>query len=625
MKFSFPTKRIRTSTDNRKGEVIDAVDFKNRSTFLVVIFFLLIGTLIGRLGYWQVVKGEELRQVAAQQYQRNIVYEGERGSIKTADNFDLVTNQPVLHVYGQPHLLDLPPQMITKQLLPILTPYVISEWEVATESGTLSQKLTELESTLTQKLSNSQSKWVPLFPNLKITDAQTIKNLKIKGLTFENGYQRIYPEASMAAHILGFVGSNNQGEATGYFGVEGALNKELQSKRERRTVETDAVGGRLSADQITGTPHGRDVVLTIQRDVQNLAETELKNALVNYGAKSGEVIIMEPETGKILALASYPNYDPSRYQTYPNTFYRNPSVSDVYEPGSTFKTLTVAAGIDAGLVTENTQCPRCATARTIGKYTLKTWNDKYNPDITMSDALAKSDNTAMIFVAEELGTTRFQEYLKKFGIGQSTNIELQEDFSPSFPEKWGPVELATRSFGQGISATSMQMVKAVNAIANQGRVMRPLIVNKVIDHATGEEIINQPITENQAISAQTAHTVTKMMVHAAASGEAKWTASRTHLVAGKTGTSQIAAEGSYDASKTIASFIGFAPANDPQFIMMVKLVEPSSSIWAAETAAPLWYKIANKLYLLLQIPPDFPAGTTPEQAFQDADHALTLD
>lgn len=597
--------------------------FQKRLRFVFLCVGALVLALITRLGYWQVARSEHLKAVASSQYERHITYQGQRGNIKTADGFTLVSNQPVFHLFGQPHVLKKPPIEVTRQLMPILTPHIALSWETASKSGTLSQELRSVEDTLISRLSNTQSKWVQLFRNLPEADVETIKALKIEGLAFESGQQRVYPEASMAAQLLGFVGQNDEGKEVGYFGVEGGLDKELQSKTEKRTIEADAVGGRLSADQLTGTPHGRDVVLTIRRDIQHIAETSLKAGMEKYGAKAGEVIIMQPHTGKIMAMASYPSYNPSEYRSFPKEVYKNPSVSDVYEPGSTFKTLTVAAGIDAGIISENTPCPRCEGPRVIGGYSLKTWNNQYNPNISMSDALAKSDNTAMIYIAEELGAKRFQDYLQKFGIGSPTNIELQEDFSPSFPSKWGPVELATRSFGQGISTTSLQIVKAVNAIANDGKVMRPLIVEKVIDHTTGEEIEVKPIEEGRAISSKTAEAVTRMMINAANHGEAKWTASRTHLVAGKTGTSQIAAEGSYAADKTVASFVGFAPANDPQFIMMVKLVEPQSSIWAAETAAPLWYQIANKLYLALNIPPDFEPGTKPEN--QANTQNVTLD
>ncbi len=227
----------------------------------------------------------------------------------------------------------------------------------------------------------------------------------------------------------------------------------------------------------------------------------------------------------------------------------------------------------------------------------------------MEQALAKSDNTAMMYITDLLGADRFKTYVQKFGIGHTLGIELQEDTSTPFPQKWGPVELATISFGQGISTNSLQITNAVAAIANGGSLMRPMLVSSVEDTVSNESIEIKPQTIRQVVSPQTASTVTNMMITAAQSGEAQWTSSKSHTIAGKTGTSQVANAGGYDENKTIASFIGFAPPENPKFIMLVKLTEPTTSPWAAETAAPLWYKIASKLFLLLQIQPDRTTGT----------------
>ena len=276
-------------------------------------------------------------------------------------------------------------------------------------------------------------------------------------------------------------------------------------------------------------------------------------------------------------------------------------MADLFEPGSTFKILTVAAGLDAGIINPDTACTKCSGPRKIGGYTIRTWNDQYNPGITMTEALAKSDNTAMIFVAQKLGANRFGQYMKDFGIGQNLDLDLQEDSDTPFPKKLGPAELATTSFGQGVSLNSFQLIRAAAAIANQGQMMKPTIVDSVYDPQTGKTIKYQPQEIRQVISTETATKVTKMMVKAAQKGEAQWIG-KDYLVAGKTGTSQIPSpDGGYREEATIASFVGFAPPDDPEFIMLVKLVEPQSSPWAAETAAPLWFQTAEKLFLLLNI------------------------
>jgi cell division protein FtsI/penicillin-binding protein 2 len=430
--------------------------------------------------------------------------------------------------------------------------------------------------------------------------------MNIYGLGFEKYYVRDYPEASMAAQVVGFVGKDEQGNDQGYFGLEGSLDRELRGYAEQKTFWKDALGFHLLFGNESDTSQfdGRNVVLTFRRDVQHVVEDMLKKGMERYGASAGEVIVMEPSTGKILAMASFPNYDPRKFYLFPPEYYKNPSVSTSYEPGSTFKVLTVAAGIDAGVIKEDTECTQCDSARNIAQYTIKTWNNEYHPNITIKDALAKSDNVAMIFVAELLGQEKFVEYVKKFGIGETTDVELQEESALPLRKDWKPIDLATSSFGQGIATTGMQMMRAVSTIANHGVMMRPTIIEKVIDPAKNTEVEVKPVIERQVISEEAARTVTGMMVYAAASGEAKWTRSLTHNVAGKTGTAQIPIDGHYDETKTIASFIGFAPPENPKFVMLVKLREPQSSQWASETAAPLWYQIADKLYLLLNIPPD---------------------
>jgi cell division protein FtsI/penicillin-binding protein 2 len=570
----------------------------------LIVLYLLLGAVTCRLFYWQVVKSSQLQVAASAQYNQSFTTQGQRGSIYTADGYPLVANAQVYRVFVEPPLLKVP----STEVVALLKPMLLSElrsYQQASESAVRDSISASLEATLAARLNKPDAKWVGLFHPLSEVGKQALEKLQIAGLGFEPYYQRDYPEASVGAQLTGFVGHTDAGEEVGYFGIEGALDKELRGRTERQSHQTDALGWKLLGQKSEETARdGRDVVLTVRRDIQYMAEMTLQKGVERYGAVSGEVVIMDPSTGKILALASYPHYDQKTFAEFPPDLYKNPSVSSAYEPGSTFKTLTVAAGIDSGVIKEDTQCPQCEGPRQIGQYSLKTWNGEYHPQITMTEALAKSDNTAMIFVAEQLGSDKFQEYLKKFGIGERTRIELQEDSSPGFPTKWGPVELATRSFGQGISTTSLQMVKSIAAIANHGVMMRPMLVEKVIDRSTHEEIPVTPQVEAQVIKPETAQTVTKMMVYAAQQGEAKWTVSKTHTVAAKTGTSQIARDGQYVADKTIASFVGFAPPDNPKFIMMVKLVEPSSSIWAAETAAPLWYQIADKLYLFLNIPPD---------------------
>lgn len=590
----------------RRSQTTDAeASVHTRTSIYVGLIICIFVVILSRLFYWQVVQGASLQAEAEDQYKRSLTKQGSRGFILTADGKPLVTNKQVFRVFAQPYALVDEPQSIATTLTDLLI-NDLQEYKVASEEAEKALVKERLKSSLVEKLSKKESKWISLALNVPEATKQKIADLHITAVGFDPYEVRAYPEASMAAQLTGFVGKNEDGFDTGYFGIEGGLDQELKGRELRTTILTDALGQQLTAEQRNQASNlnGRDVSLTIRRDIQNIAERQLEKGMLKYGAQSGEVIIMDPKTGKIMGMASAPSFDQANFFSYDADLYRNPSLSDLYEPGSTFKVLTVAAGLDAGLISPDTQCDKCAGPRTFGKYTIKTWNESYNPNITMTDALAKSDNIAMIFVAEKLGADRLKKYLQNFGIGEAIHIDLQGDTDTPFPKQWGPVELATISFGQGISATSLQLVRAIGAIANDGRMMRPLIVEGVKDRSTGEFRASEVKEERQVVSKETADTLTTMMIASAQHGEAQWTASHTHQIAGKTGTSQIPAGGKYLEDQTIASFVGFAPPEDPQFVMLVKFVGPTSSIWAAETAAPLWYSIANELYLALGIPPD---------------------
>lgn len=584
----------------------------------ILLFAFMFGTLVvlSRLFYWQVIEGDRLRAQANDQYERNFTSKGKRGNILTSDGHTLVSNERVYRLFAQPHIVDQEPAVLSSVLAPLVTQDVL-EYQTASPSAQSEVTTETIQEQIKKKLENKNSKWVSLIGTVSQETRDKIVEMKLKGVGFDQYEKRYYPEASMAAHLTGFVGKDDEGNDIGYFGIEGALEQELKARSQKTTIMADAFGLPLPSEEEPKPImlDGRDITLTIRRDIQNLAEQKLAYGMERYGAEAGEIIIMNPKTGAIMAMAATPKYDQRHFYRYPASTYPNPSLSSVYEPGSTFKILTIASGIDAGVITPDTQCDHCAGPRVFGKYTIKTWNDEYHANITMTDGLAKSDNTAMIFVAEKLGAEPFKEYLQKFGIGEALHMELQGDRKTPFPNKWGPVELATISFGQGISTTTLQLTRAIGAIANGGVMMRPRIIESVTDWTSGQTITPDSVEERRVISKETAETVTKMMIESAGHGEAQWTASRTHWIAGKTGTSQIASDtGGYEESKTMASFIGFAPPENPEFVMVVKLLAPTSSQWASETAAPLWYNTAKDLFLLLNIPPN----RSPEDAVTPA-------
>ncbi|NCN06416.1 MAG: penicillin-binding protein 2 [Candidatus Pacebacteria bacterium] len=569
-----------------------------RGKVVISLIFACSFSIIARLFFLQVISANELTKQANKQYGQQIKSVGSRGSLYFSDGSLLVGNQTVYRLFAEPALFTQSPEEIA-EILASLVSTDLERYETASASAQ-SEIQRDLATEFIHKLTAENKSWIGLKERVSEATKQAIERKQIAGIGFDDYEVRYYPEASMAAQLTGFIGKTEVGEDIGYFGIEGALEKELQPQRVQNKISRDALGGKLLSDkQDFVSLNGRDITTTLSRDIQRILERELNDGIARYGAIGGEAIAYEPSTGKILGLAASPTFSQEKFYQFPSERYKNPSLTTLYEPGSTFKILTVAAGIDSQTITPETTCDTCAKPRQFGTYTIRTWNDVYYPDITMREALAKSDNTAMIFINEKMGSEKFVEYLRKFGIGRELGIDLQGDRGTPFPTSWRPVETATRSFGQGITVSSLQLVRAVAAVAHDGKLMKPQIVSAVFDPATGESHQIAPIVEEQVITPDSARILQDMLVYAAEHGEAQWTYSKKIPVAGKTGTSQVAEAGGYKEDATITSFIGFTPQHNADFLLFVKLNEPSTSPWAAETAAPLWFRIAEQIALTL--------------------------
>jgi len=572
----------------------------SRLTSLKFTLLLLSAILLVRLFYWQVLSADKLAALAQTQRTSTRTIPAQRGRILASDGFALVSNTPSYLAYAYTPDLTTDPATLAQSL----APYLLNPDPDATEAAKpVDQRIREERNDLIDKLTDTTKTWIPLGRNLKPAARDTIAALNLPGIGFDEQKIRFYPEASTSAHLLGFVGRDAAGDPQGYFGLEGYYDLELRGKAGLVRQEKDASGKPIviGAYSQTAGRTGRDLQLYLNRALQHSVEKHLKEGIKKYGAVSGEVVLMDPSTGAILAMASQPSYDQSSFIDYPTALYKNPAVASAYEPGSTFKVLIMAAALQEGVVTPDTICDdTCNGAVKIDKYTIKTWNDKYYQDETMAEVLAHSDNTGMIFVSRKLGRDKEIEYIKKFGIGQLTGIDLQDEASPTLRDKWNEVDLATASFGQGLATTAIQMVRAVSAIANGGNLVTPRLVHQVIGDQT---ITIEPQIGPRVISPETAAAMTEMMVTAVEKGDAAWASPKGYKIAGKTGTAQIAVSGHYDTQKTIGSFIGFAPADHPKFVMLVKLTEPSTSQWGSETAAPLWFDIAKDALYILGVAP----------------------
>lgn len=553
-----------------------------RLILIFSVFAFIYAAVLIRLFYWQIVKADGLRLAGRAQSTLSLTTTATRGDILFNDNFPLATNKISYLLYANPKKVDSVDNY-GQLLSPVL------DVDAASISARLKQNLF----------------WVSLQSRLSADKKVQIEGLHLGALGFEQQTERDYPEASMAAHLVGFVGKNQDGEDQGYFGLEGYYDRQLKGRPGSTYMIKDALGNPILTDiREDKKIDGRSIVTSIDRSIQFVADTELRKSLETYKADGGTVIIMETRTGRILASSSYPKFDPQKYWEYDGKTYTNPIVSSLYEPGSTFKVLVMAAAIDSGLVTPMTQCDACEGPVKIDGYSIKTWDDTYIPNINMNEVIQHSDNTGMVFVGRKLGVNRFLSYAQRFGLGSITGIDIQGETTEELrPEnKWHDIDLATASFGQGISVTPIQLITAVNSIANGGRLMRPMVVEKILT-PDGKTISIPPQVERQTVSSATAKVITSMMVNAVENGEAKFAKIPNYDIAGKTGTAQIPVAGHYDPTNTNASFVGFFPAEDPKITMLVIVNKPRSSIYGAETAAPTFFSIARDLIQYYNIEP----------------------
>lgn len=565
--------------------------------FVSLASLILFLGLIVRLFWWQIVKGDALSKQAAGQHFSSLVVAAPRGNIVAPNGEYWAVGVTQYTVFANTTKGISDPEKVANQL----APFFVKEDEKNDRSILLSE-VTRLMPLLSKK----NAYFVPLATRISEETKNNIEALKISGIDFQPEESRYYPEASIAAQLLGFVGKDEEGSPTGYFGLEGYYNLSLSGKSGFNGVEKDAAGSPIlvrEGKSVSATD-GVNLVTSIDKRVQLAVYSGLAAGIEKYGAKSGSVVVMDPKTGNILALEAYPSFDPAAYWEYGDSLFRNPVISDTFEPGSIFKVLVMAAGIDKGVVTPDTTCDICDGPVNVDGYTIRTWNNEYRPDASMVDVIVHSDNIGMTFVAQKLGQETLYDYLDKFGVGEKTGVDLQGEVALPLRKKgtWSNVDLDTTSFGQGIALTGMQMVRAVAAIANGGVMPTPRVVTKVEGEGWGGDI---PTSKGvRVISSEAAQKVGAMMYEAAAHGESQWAYPKGFKIAGKTGTAQIPIAGHYDATRTNASFIGFAPLDNPKFVMLVTLNEPSSSPWAAETAAPLWYKIAEQLFPYFGIQPE---------------------
>ncbi len=444
--------------------------------------------------------------------------------------------------------------------------------------------------------------------NLPYREGAALQEQGLWGVRALPNSVRVYPEGDLARPLLGDVGL----EGTGLWGVEMDFDHVLRGRPGTVSLEQDPLGRPIAFAPRVERPasSGGEVQLTIDRFIQEIAERRLDEALADYQAPSGSIIVMNPRTGAILALASRPaprvDVDPAELPD----LVRNRPVTDLYEPGSVLKTVTTAMAIDLGLVSPGTTYEDRGVVE-VGTYQIRNWNFQAYGVVTMTEYLQRSLNTGSVWLSELIGADDFYPYLERFGLGSPTHLGLSGEAEGMVrtPEDddWYPVDLATNSYGQGLAVTPLQVLTAINVFANDGVLMRPYVVSRIVNKDEVREF--EPVDVRQVIRPETARTVARMMYDVVEGVEHHGARVPGYHVAGKTGTTLVSIPTGYEFDTTIASFAGFLPYEDPQVSVLVKIDQPGGGRnLGGEVAAPVFSRVAADIMDYLSIPPDVVAS-----------------
>ena len=555
---------------------------------IATVFVALGALLVLRLVQVQVLEHQRFEQEARDIHYWTQSVEGPRGAILDRNGFPLVTGINIweIHVDQQAWELDVRNERLAVQELGRLLGVTEAQVRAVVQSGT--------------------GRDVLLAVNVPHGLGDAVIAEGLPGVKVTASSLRRYTEGALASQLLGFVGRDNVGLA----GIEYDFNDVLRGKPGRVVFERDPIGNPIPFGAATVEPvqPGADLVLTIDRTLQRQAEEHLAQALADTGARGGTIMMLDPHTGDILAMASAPTFDVTTLNLNDAqldfSVFRNRAVTDLYEPGSVFKVFTMAAALDANIVTPQTTYIDTG-AIVVGARTIRNFDLSFHGVQTMTQVLQRSLNTGTAWVSEQLGSDLFYWYLRQFGFGQSTSAGLSGEASGLVKEPgnifWSPVDLATNSFGQGISVTPLQIVQAYGAIANGGELIRPRLVRAVIT-ADGVRAVPS-VVERRVMREETAAQLQQMM-QAVVDGVAGHPAQTPGWpVAGKSGTSDVAEEGVYLEGESIASFVGFAPANDPRVVTLVKLDRPQSDIFGGVVAAPVFSAVMRDALPVLGVPP----------------------
>lgn len=546
------------------------------------LFAFFFAITSARAFYLQVINKEQLIKLADKQHQKIVPLTPARGAIYDRNNAELAVSIEMDSCYAEPRNME----------------------DIGEAAAKLAPVLGVPKEALAKKLTGSRN-FVWLQRRITPDIVKKIKDLEIEGVGFVKESKRFYPHSEMASHVIGFTGVDPEGLE----GIELRYDATILGNTGYLVTERDALGRDIAMKGmvVKSASRGHNVTLTLDKNIQYIAEKELARAVESSGAKGGIALVMEPDSGNVLAMANYPGFNPNTYFKYHAGLLRNRSIADSFEPGSTFKVFLIAAALEERVIT-----PRDGFNCENGSYSIggRTIHDthKYGR-LSVADILKYSSNIGAAKIGSRLGQERLYSYLRRFGFGEKTGIDLPGEAGGYVRDKsqWFGVDLATISFGQGVSTTSIQLVAAMSAVANGGLLVKPHLVEKITDE--NGNILQQfsPETRQRVISPEIASEVAKMMEGVTIEGGTGSAAAvEGFRVAGKTGTAQKVdpVTRGYSVDKRTASFIGFVPADRPRLTILVVIDEPKTSPYGGVVAAPAFSAIALQSLCYLKVPPD---------------------
>lgn len=545
-----------------------------RSLLLFGLLVLGLISLAGRAAYLQGMHHDFLQEKGESRYSRVVEMNADRGMITDRNGHILAISSPVASVYVDPKVIDIKPEQL-KQL-----------------AGLLEMDSAEVN----VRIRRENSRFVYLKRQVVPDIAEKIMKLKIKGIYFASESKRYYPESEFAAHVLGFTDINDEGQE----GVERGWQDTLAGELGRRRVLKDNKGQIIEdVENIRSPKPGEDLVLSIDRRIQYRAHAELKEAVLANNAKAGSIVVLDAQTGEILALTNLPAYNPNRRSSITNERLRNRALIDTFEPGSTLKPFTVAIAMEIGKVNANTVLQTAPGMWQVGRKTIRDVSNK--GELTVAQIIQQSSNVGTAKIALSLESQTMWEMFNRSGFGTLTNSGFPGEASGILRpyNKWRPIEQATMSYGHGISTSLMQLARAYTIFASGGE-LKPISLLKQ----------NMPVLGQRVISRDTAQAMNRMLEMATKpGGTAPLAQISGYRVAGKTGTAHKLIDGQYANKRYISTFVGYAPASNPRLIIAVMIDEPSAGkYFGGAVAAPVFSNVMSGALRILNIPPDAPAN-----------------